>query len=475
MNRRTLVKLASWAGLGMIVRPAVSYGPFYTEDMTSTLFGDQFSWGAASSAYQIEGAWNTDGKGESIWDRFAHEEGNITNNDTGDMACDYYHRYREDIGLLKKMNFRNFRFSLAWTRILPDGHGRINQKGLDFYRRVIETCLEFGIEPWVTLYHWDLPQALEMKGGWTNRDIIGWFSEYADVASRAFGDTVDRWMVLNEPLAFTGLGYMIGEHAPGKKGYRNFFRAAHHAALCQAQGGRVVRNNVPSGKIGSTFSAAHISPADDRAKTLRAVDRLDALMNRFFIEPAMGLGYPDEFSGKMEPYMIQGDDVTMSFDFDFVGLQNYTRHIGRKSWFPPVLWANEVDPEKLGLELTSMGWEVYPEGIYLLLKKFANYPVKEIVVTENGASFKDAIEKDKVHDPRREDFLKRYLAQVLRAKNEGVPVTGYFVWALTDNFEWSHGYEPRFGLVYIDYTTQDRIIKDSGYWFSEFLSNHAQG
>jgi len=432
-------------------------------------FGADFYWGVATSAYQIEGAADVDGKGESVWDRFT-SNGHIRDKSDGKIANDFYYRYESDLRLLQKLNFSNFRFSLSWPRILPDGTGRINEKGIDFYQRMTDECLKLGIEPWAVLYHWDLPQKLEEKGGWTNRDVVEWFSEFADLCTRRFGDRVKHWMVLNEPAGFTTLGYLSGTHAPKRIGIGNYLAAVHHACLCQAEGGRIVRRNVVNSHIGTTFSCSHTEPYKQTSSHERAAKRLDVVLNRLFIEPALGMGYPFQdlpFLRKIEKHMLPGDEQKLPFAFDFIGLQNYFRVIAKPSLIP-VIWANRVKPES-SAEVTEMGWEVDPEGMYDILKQFAKYPVKEIIVTENGAAFPDQLIDGRVHDIQRINFYKRYLQQILRAKREGVNVKGYFAWTFIDNFEWAEGYRPRFGLVYNDFKTQERIIKDSGYWFRDFL------
>lgn len=479
MKRREAVKTLAITGAASLIIPKLLAKGVLDENwlaMTRHDFGPDFKWGAATAAYQIEGAWNTDGKGPSVWDTFAHKKGKIKNNENGDIACDFYHRFKEDIGLVKQMNMKVFRFSIAWSRILPDGTGEVNQKGIDFYNNVINTCIELGVEPWITLYHWDIPQALEDKGGWANREVITWFKEYVTVCAQNFGDRVKNWMIFNEPAAFTGLGYMTGTHAPGKKSLGKYPKVIHHVVLCQAEGGRIIRDLVNKANVGTTFSMSAIHPKDSSKKHVDAAKRMDALLNRLFIEPALGLGYPSKdfaYIKEVEKHMEPGDEQKMIFDFDFHGVQNYFRIVATQAAFPPVLWANQVKPSKLvkdESELTDMKWEVYPEGIYQVIKQLANYKgVKKIVVTENGAAFPDIVEGDAVHDVRRIQFLKDYLAQVLRAKNEGAPVQGYFVWSLLDNFEWAEGYHPRFGLVHVDYETQKRTVKDSGLWFKDFL------
>jgi len=438
-------------------------------------FGPGFSWGVATSAYQIEGAVSEDGRSPSIWDTFSHTPGKIKTGENGDVACDFYHRYQGDIAFIRQMNMQVHRFSLAWPRILPGGTGPVNPKGLDFYHRVIDRTLELGLKPWVTLYHWDLPQVLEDKGGWINREIVSWFGEYVEVCARAFGDKVKHWMVLNEPTVFTALGYMQGKHAPGRKGLGNFLPAVHHAAMAQAEGGRILRANVKDAQIGTTFSASYVEAAGPTWLSRAAAASYDAVVNRLFIEPALGLGYPWKaapFLLALKRYIRPGDMEKLAFDFDFIGLQTYFRQQVRFDPLALGTFAREIPHAERGGELTEMGWEVWPENIYLLLKQFSAYKgVKRIIITENGAAFPDTPQGERVQDPKRIQFIQDHLAQVLRAKREGVPVEGYFYWSLLDNFEWAEGYRPRFGLVYVDYPTQKRILKDSGRWFGEFLAN----
>ncbi len=437
------------------------------------LFGSDFVWGVSTAAYQIEGACQAGDKGESIWDRFVRKKGAIYHGDHGGIACDFYHRYKQDILLMKAMNLQNFRFSISWTRVLPNGDGTVSQPGIDFYNRVIDFCLECGITPWITLYHWDLPQKLEELGGWTNRDILGWFEGYVAHCAKHFGDRVRHWMVLNEPMVFTGAGYFLGVHAPGKKGFTHFLPAVHHACLCQAVGGKVLRSLVRNAVIGTTFSCSQIDPYSDRPKDYRAAKRADALLNRLFVEPTLGLGYPYgelPILRKMDKYVKQEDERTCVFDFDFIGVQNYTREVVRHSYTVPYLNAKIIRATKRGVKTTLMDWEVYPPSIYNMIAKFNTYNgIKSIVITENGAAFADVLENGEIHDKDRLDYLKAHLQQLHRAKSEGLKLDGYFAWTFTDNFEWAEGFTPRFGLVYIDFDTQRRIIKASGKWFRDFL------
>ncbi|HVV53847.1 MAG TPA: family 1 glycosylhydrolase, partial [Mucilaginibacter sp.] len=364
--------------------------------------------------------------------------------------------------------------SLSWPRILPGGTGKVNMAGVEHYNRVIDYCIEQGIEPWVTIYHWDLPQALELKGGWTNRDIIGWFEEYVAVCASFFGDKVKHWMVMNEPAVFSGAGYFFGIHAPGRTGIRNFIPAIHHVVLSMAAGATQLRQLLPQVEIGTTFSCSHIEPLSDKKKDIAAARRADALVNRLFIEPILGLGYPTEdipVLKELRKYQQPGDDEKMCFGFDFIGLQNYTREIVKYSFFTPYVNASLVKATDRNVPSTAMGWEIYPPAIYHILMKYNAYPqIRKMMITENGAAFPDVVSGGCVDDPLRTAYIQNHIGQVLKAKQEGCRVGGYFIWTLTDNFEWAEGYHPRFGLVYVDFETQQRIVKSSGKWYRHFLN-----
>ena len=438
-------------------------------------FGKDFTWGVSTAAYQIEGGHNSQGKGPSIWDNFTTKPKAIYNGDNGNITCDFFNKYKEDILLMKSMNIDNFRFSISWSRVLPNGVGAVNSKGLDFYNDVINFCLEQEITPWVTLYHWDLPQSLEERGGWTNRTVVEWFSEFVTVCANAFGDRVKNWMVLNEPMVFIGAGYFLGVHAPGKKGLKNFLPAVHHSVLCQAKGGRLLRKLVPQAHIGTTFSCSHITPFRKNRRDKATAIKVDALLNRLFIEPALGLGYPIKEAPilkKLRPYIQPNDMEDCKFDFDFIGIQNYTREKVKYSIFVPYLRAKVIRAGKRNVTTTLMDWEVYPPSIYQMIKKYSVYPqIKKIIITENGAAFEDHVMNENIEDNDRRNFLQQYLSQVLKAKKEGLNIHGYFIWTFTDNFEWAEGYYPRFGLVYVDFKSLKRTIKASGQWFAKFLSN----
>ncbi len=446
-------------------------------------FGDGFTWGVATAAYQIEGAWDADGKGPSVWDEFTHGRGplglrRIKDGATGDVATDSYHRFEEDIALVAAMGFSAYRFSISWPRVMPDGTGAVNAAGLDYYSRVVDACLAAGIEPWVTLYHWDLPAALERRGGWTNREIVGWFSDYVSVVVAALGDRVRQWMVFNEPLSFTMLGYLLGAHAPGRRGPAAFCAAAHHVNLATAEGARAARAASPrsDASIGTTQYLSPVLASGVGPLAGIAERSADALVNRLFLEPNLGLGYQWDDCGLLrgiKRHHRPGDDELATVDLDFLGVQYYTRL--RAPWLPiPGLWTIPHFGQDRGCELTSMGWEVRPEGLGMVLDRVHAYGAYDrVVVTESGASFDEELVDGRVHDNRRIAYFQRHLAELRATIDRGVPVEGYFCWSLLDNFEWTFGYRPRFGLVHVDYATQKRVVKDSGRWFARLLGGRA--
>lgn len=457
--------------------PPAFFPPTSPAAYARTDFGPDFHWGVSTAAYQIEGSGDCDGKGPSIWDAFVRRPGKIKRGEHGHQACDFYRRWPQDLDLLRALHVPNYRFSVAWSRVLPQGTGAVNPAGLDYYERLVDGCLARGIAPWLTLYHWDLPLALQRRGGWSNRNVVGWFADYADLVARRLGDRVRHWMVLNEPMVFVGAGHLLGIHAPGKRGLGAFLAATHHAALAQGEGGRALRAALPAAaQIGTTFSCSYVTPArPGLARDERATRRADALLNRLFVEPALGLGYPVQdlpFLGWLDRYIQPGDEARLPFAFDFLGVQNYTREVVRHSPFVPLVWATLVGAARRRVPHTTMGWEVYPESLYHMLRQFAAYPnAPRLVVTENGAAFPDEPTADgRVPDPARLAYLRACIGQVLRAKREGVPVDGYFAWSFTDNFEWAEGYAPRFGLVHVDYASQRRTIKDSGHWYRQLLT-----
>lgn len=441
----------------------------------STDFGDDFLWGIATAAAQIEGAATSNGKGPSIWDAFAKRNGKIKKGHHPAIACNFYCQYKTDIALVKKLGFKVFRFSIAWSRILPLGKGYINQEGIKFYHEVIDECLQNDIVPYVTLYHWDLPEELSKKGGWTAYEINADFNEFVMLCAKTYGEKVKNWIIINEPFGFTSLGYMLGVHAPGETGLTNFFAAVKHTAIAQADGGRILRAEVANANIGTTFSCSEIIPYTQSDADLTAAKRVDCLMNRLFIEPTLGLGFPTADWEVLEKFSV-GHSAwrykdRMTFDFDFIGLQNYFPLVIKYNAFVPVIQAWEVKAKSRKKPHTAMGWEINEGSFYNIIKQFAAYPnVKNIMITENGAAFHDKIIDGSVNDEERIAYFKLYLEAMLKAKNEGINITGYMAWTLMDNFEWAEGYLARFGLVYNDFKTQERTIKNSGYWWKEFLS-----
>ncbi|HZU13460.1 MAG TPA: GH1 family beta-glucosidase [Chloroflexota bacterium] len=435
-------------------------------------FPADFVWGTATAAYQIEGAAHEDGRSESIWDRFAAIPGKVRNGETGLIADDHYHRYASDIALLRDLGVGVYRFSVAWPRILPDGRGAVNERGLDFYDRLVDELLRAGIEPYVTLYHWDLPQVLEDAGGWPNRDTTEAFTDYAGVVARRLGDRVKNWITHNEPWCASWLGYGWGVHAPGRTNPADALAAAHHLLLSHGQAVPVIRGEVPGARVGITLNLEHKYPATNRPEDVAAARLEDGVSNRWFLDPIFLGTYPDDvaesFAGWAElPDVRDGDLETISAPIDFLGINNYSRAVVKAD--PKGMPARVRQDES---EYTSMGWEVAPDGLHdLLLRVHHDYRPAALYVTENGAAFEDVRTHDgAVNDPERQAFLERYIGAVGRAAADGAPIKGYFVWSFLDNFEWAEGYAKRFGLVYVDYPTLQRIPKKSYYWYRQFIA-----
>lgn len=438
-------------------------------------FPSDFIWGAATASYQIEGAWDEDGKGENIWDRFSHTPGKVENGDTGDVACDHYHRWQDDLKLMQDLGLNAYRFSVAWPRILPSGQGKINQAGLDFYSRLIDTLLEAKIEPHITLYHWDLPQALEDLGGWPERSIVDAFVEYTDLVSRILGDRVKNWITLNEPFVSAFIGYWEGRHAPGITDIDQAVKASHHLLLSHGKAVPVIRQNSLGAKVGITLNLTHAEPASPSLFDKKAAVWRDGFINRWFLDPLGGRGYPQDMVvnfGQIMDFIHDGDLADIMVPTDFIGVNYYTREVCRST---------EVSEEDnlpqitfRGDEITEMDWEVYPEGIYkVLCRLYFDYDYRNIVITENGAAFPEKVIDDQVDDQDRLSYIKRHLIMTNKAIQAGVPVKGYFAWSLLDNFEWAHGYSKRFGLIHVDYQTLQRIPKSSAYWYKQVIKDNA--
>jgi beta-glucosidase len=438
-------------------------------------FPDNFLWGAATASYQIEGATQEDGRGPSIWDTFAAEPGNVHGGDTGDPACDHYHRYKDDVALMKRIGLDAYRFSIAWPRILPQGTGTVNQAGIDFYNRLVDELLANDIQPWVTLYHWDLPQALQDRGGWPNRMIVDAYVNYVDVVSKALGDRVNHWMTFNEPWVFTYIGYTEGRHAPGGHDWSDFLKGAHNVLLAHANSVPVLRQNTQTeAKIGIVLNLAWAEAVSVKEEDRAAAQRLMSFQNAWFADPLYYGRYPNDMLELYQSLMpdVSPDDLQIIHRGrpDFLGVNFYRREVVK---FDPDAGLLQVKSVRQPGEHTEMEWEVSPKGIYNILKyAHETYHPGDIYVTENGAAFRDEVEDGAVHDPRRVNFYQAYLANCHRALQAGVPLRGYFAWSLLDNFEWAFGYSKRFGLTYVDYKTQARILKDSGKWYSQTIADN---
>ena len=444
--------------------------------MTDSIrFPDGFLWGAATSAYQIEGSPLADGAGPSIWQRFAHSPGLTANGETGDVACDHYRRYEGDVALMGELGLNAYRFSIAWSRILPEGRGRINGKGLAFYERLVDALLARGITPTATLYHWDLPAALDDRGGWLNPDIAGWFAEYAQQAVRALGDRVEMWSTLNEPWVVTDGGYLHGVLAPG---HRNLFEAplATHN-LMRAHGAAVEAYRAEStGRIGIVVNLAPKHPASRSVEDIAAAQRDAGYMNRQYLDPVLLGAYPDdmrEIFGVAWPSFPDGDLARIRQPIDFVGINYYTRNVVKDD--PGALPVRASYVRQPQHAVTEIGWEVYPPGLTEILvwvtERYGKIP---LYITENGAAFYDPPTPvdGRIDDYLRVDYFRTHLRAAHDAIRRGVDLRGYFAWSLLDNFEWSVGYAKRFGIVHVDYATQERTVKASGRFYSEVIRSN---
>lgn len=442
-------------------------------------FPEGVRWGTATASYQIEGGWNEDGKGESIWDRFAHTPGKIQTGETGDVACDSYHRWREDVALMREMNLDSYRFSIAWPRIQPEGRGPANAEGLDYYARLVDDLLEAGIRPFPTLYHWDLPQALDDAGGWPARDTAERFAEYAAIVARSLADRVDGWMIFNEPSVFTTLGYVLGVHAPGRTDLDAFLRATHTVNLAQGAAFRALRSVRGDLRIGTAFNMSACEPAGDDPADREAAERWHRLMNVWFLETALHGRYPEAFvDGNPTDRMgvRDGDLELVKAPLDFLGINLYNRTLVK---------AHPEDPNGLGAlpvgatggndgPRTDFDWEVWPDALHdVLVRITRDYDRPVLEVTENGCSYGDGPDAEgTVNDVRRIDFHRGYLAAVARAIEAGADVRGYHVWSLMDNFEWAEGTSQRFGLVHVDFETGKRTVKESGRWYGRVAAEN---
>jgi beta-glucosidase len=429
-------------------------------------FPGNFAWGVATSAYQVEGAARDDGRGDSIWDEFCRRPGAIRDGSSGERACDHYHRVAEDIGLIASLGVNAYRFSLAWPRVQPLGAGAWNDKGFAFYDRLIDGLLERGVAPYLTLYHWDLPQALQEGGGWLSRDTVGRFADYAAEVARRFGDRAASIATHNEPWVVAILGHEAGIHAPGLKSRKAAMQVAHHLLLSHGLALQAMRTQHCRAPLGIVLNQAPIHPATDSPQDLARARLDDGLTIRWYMDALLRGCYPEDvlaFLGEDAPRLAPGDMAAIRQPLDFLGINYYTRHLSGTG--------APLDPVESGRELTDMGWEVFPGGLSeLLLRLRADYRLPPLYITENGAAYRDRLVDGRVADADRIRYLHSHIAALADALASGVDVRGYFVWSLLDNFEWADGYSKRFGLVFVDYDTQQRTLKDSALWYRQFCS-----
>ncbi|MGO4533802.1 GH1 family beta-glucosidase [Leifsonia sp. 2MCAF36] len=447
---------------------------------------DGFIVGTATASYQIEGATHEGGRGESIWDAFARVPGAIADGSTGDVADDHYHRWPEDVSLMSDLGLDAYRFSIAWPRIQADGKGAPNRAGLDFYRRLSESLLERGVTPWATLYHWDLPQALEDRGGWLNRDTARRFADYAAIMAEELGDVVSDWITLNEPWCSSFLGYASGHHAPGRTVGSRSAHAAHHLLLGHGHALEALRATVPSARVGTTLNLYSVHPASDSDADSDAARRIDGLSNRLFLEPVLAGSYPADVLddlGEAEWFAENATDDDLrriSAPIDFLGINYYSRHTVASGSSPAAGAPASAYPGSehvrfitTGAPVTQMGWEIHPDGMVDVIRQ-ANQlaPDLPLYITENGAAYPDRVDSDgEIDDPQRAEYLEAHFEAARDAVAEGLPLKGYFIWSLMDNWEWAWGYSRRFGIVHVDYRTQKRTPKRSARWVADFLRN----
>ena len=431
-----------------------------------------FIWGVATSSYQIEGAANEDGRGKSIWDTFCKVPGKVANFDNGDIACDHYHRFKEDLDLMKWMGVKAYRFSVAWPRVIPDGVGRVNEMGLDFYDRLIDSLLEREIAPWLTMYHWDLPEALQLRGGWNNREVVEWFGEYGEVLTSRFGDRVKNWMTLNEPLCSAWLGHLYGDMAPGIKDLQTALNVSHNLLMSHGLACQVIRSNVSEANVGIVINVTPAVPATDSQVDSNAAQLADGFDNRWFLDPVFGRTYPADVIDALgaSPEIHSGDMELIAQDLDFLGVNFYFRQTVAADQNSKPLPIRSVNRENV--KKTAMNWEVHPQAFEeILLRISKEYSPKAIYITENGSAWNDEVINGEIIDDERIDYLVRHLDAMRSARSQGAPILGYFAWSFLDNFEWAYGYEKRFGLIYVDYKTQTRTPKKSALFYRQLLLN----
>ncbi|GAA1519401.1 GH1 family beta-glucosidase [Streptomyces albidochromogenes] len=435
---------------------------------------EDFAWGVATSAYQIEGAVTADGRAPSIWDTFSHTPGRTDNGDHGDIACDHYRRWPEDIALMKRLGVTDYRFSVAWPRVVPGGDGQVNRAGLDHYARLVDALLEAGITPNVTLYHWDLPQALQDRGGWPERETAEHFAAYAEVVAGVLGDRVRHWATLNEPLCSAWIGHLEGRMAPGLTDITAAVRASYHLLLGHGLATSALRAAAPGAQVGIVNNLSTVAPATDSDADRAAARRADGHTNRWWLDPVHGRGFPADM---IDVYGVDlperaGDLATIAQPLDWLGLNYYFPAVVSDDPAGPYPFARQI--RRPGVPRTGMDWEVDAGGIETLLMRLTDeYGARRLYVTENGSAYPDTVLADGTIDDReRAAYLREHLAACARAVRRGAPLAGYYAWSLLDNFEWAYGYDKRFGLVHVDYATQRRTIKASGHDYAGIIREH---
>lgn len=454
--------------------------------MSRADFPEGFVWGTATASYQIEGATFEDGRGLSIWDTFSRRPGAIADGSTGDVADDHYHLFREDISVMSDLGVDAYRFSIAWPRIQPHGEGPANAAGVGFYRELAEGLLEKGITPWATLYHWDLPQTLEDRGGWLDRDTAMRFADYSAIVAEGLGDLITDWITLNEPWCSSFLGYASGHHAPGRTMGAQASHAAHHLLLGHGLAVPAIRAAVPDANVGVTVNLYSVRPASESAADLEAARRIDGLSNRFFLDPLLRGAYPADVLADMgeadwfAAHATDEDLTVIAAPIDFLGINFYSRHTVAASEEVPEAPSAYPGSETVvfvdtGTARTGMGWEIHPDALVDVLEMAHELaPELPLYITENGSAYDDTVSADgRVDDPLRLEYLQRHVAACRTALDRGLPLQGYFAWSLIDNFEWAWGYSRRFGIVHVDYETQKRTVKSSGEWFASFLDGQS--
>ena len=434
---------------------------------------ESFLWGTATASYQIEGATAEGGRSPSIWDLFAHTPGKVERGETGDVTCDHYHHYQEDVALMRSLGTQAYRFSISWSRVLPEGQGRPNSAGFDFYDRLVDELLAAGVRPFATLFHWDLPQALQARGGFANRDVVGWFSDYAAETAQRLGDRVKHWIMLNEPSVYACLGHALGMHAPGLADLTAFRAVTHHLNLAQGAALEALRSIDPHWRLGTSLNLQRGVAADDSEASAAMAERHNDLWNNCFLSPLLSGSYPTGVLAEFEPFVRPGDMKTIHQTIDFLGINYYSGAYIQADTKALLGFQRASPPPEV--PRTSFDWEINPQEFRdVLIWLRDTYPCPPVYVTENGAYFDDILSEDgKVHDDRRIAFLDRYIQAMQEAQAHGVDIRGYFVWSLLDNFEWAGGYRPTFGLVKVDFDTMRRIPKDSYYWYRDLIQQGA--